>query len=1098
MMVLRMLVSAGLCGALIVGCATDRSGDGQSVQGRREFAQMKYRDPATGQIPEGIRDRELAFADRLPGSPAQILASKKLGEEVQQYGAWTHRGPANIGGRTRAIAFDASNDATMLAGAVSGGVWKTSDSGSSWKLTTRPFQLHSVTCLAQDTRQGKRNVWYYGTGEIYGNSAQISGNGIWKSTDNGESWLQLPSTASTSTPSNNQFAYTWRIATHPKRDSDEVYVATSLAGIYRSTNGGQTWAPTLTSNALFSDLVITPSGAIYAALSASTGSIAAIASRWGIYRSTDGVTWTNVTPPGMNTKTARIVLSAVPQTADDIMVLAETPDRGTQGSTVYRGQLQYEWHSIWKYHRPTGDTLGRWEDRSASVPLSEAQRGDFYSQGGYDLFIRVSPHDSNLVLIGGTNIYRTTDAFRTALNNTWIGGYWKFIPKWDRYSVYDQHHPDQHDALFHPRDTNVVISVNDGGIQRTARIRADSVVWVDLNNSYLTTQFYTIAQEERAGSTRLIGGMQDNATWGTRVADGRTPWYRLGGGDGAYCYYADSGRKEYYSSQQGRMYVIDRDNSGTEISRARVDPPGSDNFLFINPYVLHPVDEHVMYLPAGAILWRNRDLRELPRNVNDSSSVNWDSLSSTNVGAAQISAVCATSPAGSKDHRVYYATSNGKIFRIERAQEGMPQPIDITGVTMPRAFVNSLTVHPTNPDHVFACFSNYGVVSIWESTDAGAKWTPISGNLEDQPSGAGNGPAVNWLAVATMSDATNVLVVATSTGMYFTPQTNGMSTVWTQAAPDDIGNVPCDMVIARKSDGQIAIATHGRGTFTGRITTLPDRPARVQLRTPVNMDRGIRLDTTLTWSPAEGATSYTVRLWRVDRPDSVAVFSGITATFLGVTLEAGPVQYFWNVEAYGGGGGGGASESWSFLTQIRPPALVSPAAGATAVTAVDLVWNRLPGAVSYGIEVSQNAAFNPVVSRVDGLADTTVRVRGLENNRRYFWRARATDIDASGSYSDRRSFVTGILTSVDADERNVSEVRVEPNPARERVTFCSPFASASSWNLRITTIEGRDVAQQNCSTPCVDLSLANVVAGTYVFTVTQGSDTRTGTFSVVK
>lgn len=1097
-MSLRMLVCASVCIALVGGCATDRAGDGQSVQGRRDFTLMKYRDPATGQIPDGIRDRELAFADRLPGSTAKVLASMKQGEDVQRYGAWTHRGPANIGGRTRAIAFDVNNDATMLAGAVSGGVWKTTDSGSSWKLTTRPFQLHSVTCIAQDVRPWARNVWYYGTGEIYGNSAQISGNGIWKSTDNGESWFQLLSTVSTTTPSNNQFAYTWRIVTHPKRDSNEVYVATARAGIYRSTNGGQTWAPTLTSNALFSDVVVTPSGAMYAALSASTGSIAAIASRWGIYRSTDGVTWTNVTPPGMDAKTARIVLSTVPQAPDDIMVLAETPDRGTQGSTVYRGQLQYEWHSIWKYHRPAGDTLRRWEDRSASVPLSDAQRGDFYSQGGYDLFIRVSPHDSNLVLIGGTNLYRSTDAFRTATTNAWIGGYWKDTPKWDRYSSYERHHPDQHDALFHPKNKDVVISVNDGGIQRTSRIRDNEVWWDELNNRYLTTQFYTIAQEERAGSTRLMGGMQDNATWGTRVADGTIHWYRLGGGDGAYCYYADSGRKEYYSSQQGRMYVIDRDATGTELSRARVDPPGSDNFLFINPYVLHPVDDHVMYLAGGEILWRNSDLRDLPRDVNDSSSVNWDSLSSTNVGAAQISAVCATSPAGSKDHRVYYATSNGKIFRIERAQEGVPQPIDITGATMPRAFVNSLTVHPSNPDHVYACFSNYGVVSIWESTNAGAKWTPISGNLEDQPSGAGNGPAVNWLAVATMSDATTVLVVATSTGMYFTPQTNGMSTIWTQAAPEEIGNVPCDMVIARQSDGQIAVATHGRGTFTGRITSLPDRPARVQLRTPANMDRGIGLDTTLTWSPVDTGVSYTLRLWRVDRPDSVAVFSGITAAFMDVTLEAGPVQYFWNVEAYGGGGGGGTSESWSFLTQIRPPALVSPAVGATAVTAVDLVWNRVPGAVGYGVEVGTNAAFNPIIAKVDEIADTTVRVRGLENNKRYFWRVRAQDIDAPGPFSDRRSFVTGILTSVDATEQNNVGIRVEPNPASDRVTLCSPFESSAVWNLRITTLDGRDVYQQVCATPCQDVSLASYATGTYVVTVAQGSVVRSRSFSIVK
>jgi hypothetical protein len=264
------------------------------------------------------------------------------------------------------------------------------------------------------------------------------------------------------------------------------------------------------------------------------------------------------------------------------------------------------------------------------------------------------------------------------------------------------------------------------------------------------------------------------------------------------------------------------------------------------------------------------------------------------------------------------------------------------------------------------------------------------------------------------------------------------------------------------------------------------------------MDRGIGLDTTLKWSPAEGATSYTVRLWRVDRPDSVAVFSGITAAFLDVTLEAGPVLYFWNVEAYGGGGGGGTSESWAFSTQIRPPVLVSPESGATAVTAVDLVWIRVPGAVGYGIEVGSNAAFNPIVAKVDRLGDTTVRVRALENNKRYFWRVRAEDIDASGPYSDRRSFVTGILTSINADDDATSQLRIEPHPVRERATICTPFDHDRRWTLRITTVDGRVVHEAMYGSPCADVSLNALAAGTYVLVVAHGTDVQSRSFTVIK
>jgi hypothetical protein len=210
------------------------------------------------------------------------------------------------------------------------------------------------------------------------------------------------------------------------------------------------------------------------------------------------------------------------------------------------------------------------------------------------------------------------------------------------------------------------------------------------------------------------------------------------------------------------------------------------------------------------------------------------------------------------------------------------------------------------------------------------------------------------------------------------------------------------------------------------------------------------------------------------------------------------VQYFWNVEAYGGGGGGGTSESWAFTTQIRPPVLVSPESGATAVTAVDLVWNRVPGAIAYGIEVGPNAAFNPIVAKVDGLADTTVRVRGLENNKRYFWRARAAEIDTSGPFSDRRSFVTGILTSITSDDMAAAHMRIEPHPVRERATVCTPFTVGGTWVLRITTIDGRDVRRQECDTACVELAVDVLAAGTYVLTVSSGSDVISRSLTIIK
>ncbi|KKQ04690.1 MAG: BNR/Asp-box repeat domain protein, partial [Candidatus Moranbacteria bacterium GW2011_GWE2_36_40] len=69
------------------------------------------------------------------------------------------------------MALDVENENTILAGGVSGGMWRSTNSGQTWAKVTGDEQLHSVTCITQDTRAGKTNNWYYGTGEIYGNSA---------------------------------------------------------------------------------------------------------------------------------------------------------------------------------------------------------------------------------------------------------------------------------------------------------------------------------------------------------------------------------------------------------------------------------------------------------------------------------------------------------------------------------------------------------------------------------------------------------------------------------------------------------------------------------------------------------------------------------------------------------------------------------------------------------------------------------------------------------------------------------------------------------------------------------------------------------------
>ena len=180
--------------------------------GANTYDFYRFRNPTTGLVPFNMRQKELAFAQRLP---------KYNGTTRGAGTTWQNRGPYNLGGRTRAIAIDITNENTILAGQVTGGMWRSDNAGASFTQTLQPEQLHSTTSIVQDKRAGHTNVWYCGTGEEYaivdaaGFSSQFAGDGIFKSTDGGHTWSQLPATMDTLYPSpfygKRNFDFVWQM-----------------------------------------------------------------------------------------------------------------------------------------------------------------------------------------------------------------------------------------------------------------------------------------------------------------------------------------------------------------------------------------------------------------------------------------------------------------------------------------------------------------------------------------------------------------------------------------------------------------------------------------------------------------------------------------------------------------------------------------------------------------------------------------------------------------------------------------------------------------------------------------------------------------------
>lgn len=789
---------------------------------RAEWEFRRLRDPATGQIPPDIRARELEFAATLPMRDGSSLLLKSTG--AAEYGGWVHRGPVNIGGRTRALGVDISGEDTILAGGVSGGMWRSSDGGRSWARTTLPSAFPGTSCLVQDTRPGKNHIWYYGTGEIIGGStsaggAYYSGNGLYKSLDNGRTWTSLARTAS-ATPHTFDliFDYVWNVVVDPSSSTqDEVYAAT-YGGVSRSTNGGDRWTSVLVDVANYSayvDVAVSDSGVVYATLSDDGG-------KKGIWRSTNGTTWKAITPTGWPPVYRRTVIGIAPSNPDVVYFVAETPGYGFLGKN-FRGDSV--WSSLWKYTYLSGDGTadgGKWEDLTGNLPSLGGSFGDFNPQSSYNLHIKVKPDDENVVYLGGTNLYRSNDGFASKNNTTWIGGYRNIV--FDSTAIvelhYPDHHPDQHLILFSKSNPSVIYTGSDGGVHRSDNGMADTINWVDLNAGYLTSQFYTVAIDHATpGSQLIVGGLQDNGTWSTSSSSFTEPWVRRSTGDGSYCRVVNGAREMYVSKQQGKTYRLLLDGDGSVTGETRVDPLGATNYDFINPFILDPADQNVMYLLGGRYIWRNSDLRSIPLGSTKPATSGWTRLESTKVADTVLITALSISTSN-PSRRVWFGTDNGEVYRIDDPVGSEPTIISKTDPAFPKGGnVNCIAVDPNDGNRAVVVFSNYLVQSLFLTTDAGATWSPISGNLEQTPNGSGNGPSCRWFSFLHRSNGT-VFFVATSTGLWSTTSLNGMSTVWQLEGAESIGNVVVDMIDVRQTDGYVVVGTHANGVYSTTIDAL--------------------------------------------------------------------------------------------------------------------------------------------------------------------------------------------------------------------------------------------------------------------------------------
>ena len=777
---------------------------GDRAMDRWVYEKGMLQNPYTKEIPNNILTAERVFSERIPTS---VLAPEAFkGKETLNGRArarrWGNRGPGNVGGRTRALALDRTNENIILAGGVSGGLYRSIDLGQTWRKITRNRQSPSITSIVQDPRHGKSHIWYYTSGERFGNSASASGafyqgSGVFKSVNGGRSFFRLRGSNDNDVTSLSSFDIINCIAVHPK--TGDVYVAT-FDGFFKSKKGGRNFVEVLpTGFDNNTEVAITPSGKIYVTVESDSENA-------GFYVSRDGENFTNITPADIPPTYGRTVMGIDPSDENRIFFF----------SANFTGAPEA---FLWRYQADAETPEEQWTDLTLNLPIGlPGIAASLNLQGAYNMVVKIHPNNPDIVFLGGTNLYRSTTGFTTPAGlDSRIGGYTIFD---DSFALYPNHHPDQHNLVFLPSDPNRAISANDGGVQLTEDITntVTPVEWISLNNNYITTQPYAISFDPEANSDDLLAGFQDNGTWFTNSESLADPWIEDFGGDGTYNAIADGGLTRYVSAQFGVVFRLNFDAEGNFVSFTRVQPSGASGFGFVAPFILDPNIDNIMYMPAGDVMWRNDNLDNIPLFSNAPTPEGWNRLGQTAVpnGAAITALDVSKFPIA---NTLYYGTQDGQIFKMENANLNGQAVEDVsTGRGLPPGNVNNIYVDPKNPNRVFAVFSNYNIPSVFMTRDGGETWRNISGNLEENRDGTGNGPSARWFAMLGKNDG---YFVGTSTGLYFTDDLEGKRTDWRRIG--QVGNNVIPQVRTRK-DGFVAAAAHGNGVYSAnfRVSELPE------------------------------------------------------------------------------------------------------------------------------------------------------------------------------------------------------------------------------------------------------------------------------------
>jgi photosystem II stability/assembly factor-like uncharacterized protein len=776
--------------------------------------------------------------------------------------AWRNLGP-NRGGRSIAVSGSTARPLEYYFGATGGGLWKTTDGGTTWQPVT-DGQLGSASVGAVEVCQSNPDVLYLGTGETQLRGNILPGDGAYRSTDAGKTWTHVGLRAGRNVG---------RIRVHPT-NCDVAYAAvfgeysgpSAERGIYRTTDGGQTWTQVLKRDERTGgvDISIDPQNPdiVYAAL------WEAWRNQWGmssggpgsgLFRSNDGgATWTELTRrPGMPQAglVGKIGVSVSPADPTRVYAIVEHDSGG-----VFRSDDR-------------GDT---WERVNTERKLR--QRAFYYTR------LLADPKEKDRVYVLNVGFHRSDDGgktFPTAIR----------VP-----------HGDNHDLWIAADDNQRMVQGNDGGGNVSVN---GGKSWTE--QDYPTAQIYRVALTAHQPAM-ACGGQQDNSTvcvpirgWEHLNAGGRN-FFAVGGCESGYvaphpqntdvyyagCYGGYLDRFDYATGQARPVNVWPDNPMGQSASELRERVQWTFPIVFdpMDPATLYTGTQHVWKTTNEGQSWQ-RISPDLTRADPATLGPSGGPITRDQTGVETYATVFTIAPSPRERGLIWTGSDDGKAYVT---RDGGGSWADVTPRGLPeQTKIHTVEASPHRPGTAYLAGNRFLLGDfrpyLFRTDDYGRTWTSIAGNL----------PEGDFLrSVREDPVRPRMLYAATERGIWVSWDDGGS---W-ESLRLNLPVVQVSDIAVRDAD--VVISTHGRSFYVldagahllrqmRDVPAQPDAPARtrarapqaaVRLYQPADVTRGVDQGATIYYSlPAEArrltvefldAQGNVIRAFANDtRPDSV-------------------------------------------------------------------------------------------------------------------------------------------------------------------------------------------------------------------------------------